>query len=105
MLANCGIHKLITVSEECNNLFWKNVIEAWYQTLISSNIYNEKIRENPLWFNDNIKINNKPVYCREWYKKGLFLCMISSKKMFFSITLWNFNTNMVFGQIFQPFIV
>jgi len=92
-LANCGLEKLKEESKRCSNLFWKDVLEAWYNTIISSNIYNTNIRENPLWFNSEIKIDRKFTLKNSWFKKGVQFVYNALNRMDHSTSLKNFKKN------------
>ena len=50
------------------NVFWKDVHTAWI-TLV--NTQNDNILSEPIFFNNNIKINNKPVYFKDWHMCGI----------------------------------
>ena len=62
------------IKQECNP-FWQDVITSW--AALSENqptapIHPEDILSQPLFLNDNIKIDGKMVYLKKWIKNGVF---------------------------------
>ena len=54
------------------NKFWKDVFHAW-NTIIDKeeNFTWEYFLSSPLWMNKTIKIENKPVFYEDWFRKGI----------------------------------
>ena len=54
------------------NKFWKDVFHAW-NTFIDKeeNFTWEYFLSSPLWMNKTIKIENKPVFYEDWFRKGI----------------------------------
>lgn len=66
------IKKLI---EQCNNIFWRDVFDAWLNVM---NVHSNQISDSnnniifsPIWHNSNIKVEKKSMFYKEWYKKGV----------------------------------
>ena len=51
------------------NPFWKDVYNAWINLV--NNQSNENILTEPIFFNNNIKINNNSVYFKDWHMCGV----------------------------------
>ena len=54
------------------NRFWKDVFFNWSLLCEHSSITTEGILRQPIWFNDNLKINDQPVFYRNWCNCGIF---------------------------------
>ena len=73
---NSVINRGSTFAEEtkrnCQNKFWVDVLSAWntYCSVITLQIADDIIGIN-LWDNKNLKINDKPVFYKIWYDKGV----------------------------------
>lgn len=51
------------------NPFWKDVYYAWIS--LTDNAQDDNKLREPLFFNSHIKINNKPVFFKDWHMSGL----------------------------------
>lgn len=51
------------------NPFWKDVYYAW--TSLTGKKPDENKLSEPLFFNNNIKINNKPIFFKDWHLCGI----------------------------------
>ena len=51
--------------------FWKEVIMAWSLYNFQEPKNENEIREQNLWFNSFIKVENKPIFYKQWYTKGI----------------------------------
>lgn len=51
------------------NPFWHDVYNAWL--LLKETETNTKVHSEPLYFNEHIKINNKPFFFKDWYNCGI----------------------------------
>ena len=98
-LASMGIEKVKDLSKQCENKFWKDVLEARYNTILASKIYKTHIMENPIWFNSEIKVERKHIFNRVWYNKGIHTIndLIKEDKEFCSLEelreKYNIHTN------------
>ena len=59
--------------EDCNKLssnstFWQDVLKSWNQFNYSHNF---RVENQLIWYNSRIRINNKPVFWKQNYNKGL----------------------------------
>ena len=54
------------------NSFWKGIIIKWATLRDSSTATPETILSQPLWLNNNIKINNKTIIKHSWIKNDIF---------------------------------
>ena len=57
-----------------SNVFWKDVFKSWSDYLLKMKRHiktEEELRAQSVWNNDDIKVANKSVYYRSWYKKGV----------------------------------
>ena len=69
----------LTSQKNCKNEFWKDVLNEWQKVIKSktTTLSSENSRNNidntlvPVWYNSYIKINNKSVFFKDWYEKGI----------------------------------
>ncbi len=68
---NLNIHDVHQLTKCIKNKFWKNVVEAWsiynYQELVED----IDVKTQHLWYNSHIKIGNKVVFYKQWYRNGI----------------------------------
>ena len=57
------------LAKKCNNLFWKELLNAFSEFLYIV-LKNSNQQDQPLWFNSNISIENNPIFINSLYKKG-----------------------------------
>ena len=55
----------------CENLFWTDVLRIWLKVNYEAPISNQQVKEQVIWFNSNIKVDNKPFIFRKWYENGI----------------------------------
>lgn len=61
----------------CSNLFWKDVFDALFKfRKIAETEVSESVVQ-PIWYNENFKINNKCILYECLAQKGVLLYMIS----------------------------
>ena len=54
------------------NNFWKEVINAYHEIQDKTELNNwQEYMCQSLWYNKNIRIDNKPLFYRKWYNKGI----------------------------------
>ena len=73
-LSRCEQYILKNVLTKRTNEFWKDVLLAWIKYINSKRhrITNEEdIRTQPLWYNDNLHIGNKPINHRNYENAGI----------------------------------
>ncbi len=51
--------------------FWKDVLSAWCRINFKSPINLAEIKNTLLWYNSEIRINNKPVFYKKCHSKGM----------------------------------
>ena len=75
MLTKCGDNFIQQCIKNCSNKFWSDVLKSLQKFAKSSDhTSNEKISVKlPLWYNQNIRINKKDIFYKEWYKKGVVI--------------------------------
>ena len=49
--------------------FYKDILNTWYN--LRQNYRDERLLNESLWFNDNITIENKPIFWENWYQVGI----------------------------------
>lgn len=57
-----------------NNAFWKDVLYFWschIKTIDNHPTINNNILNLPVWNNSNIKVANKTIFYKSWYKSGV----------------------------------
>ena len=61
------------------NKFWKDVFHAWYTFIDKEENFTwEYFLSSPLWMNKTIKIENKPVFYEDWFRKGI--CFVNVRR-------------------------
>ena len=69
---NFGNGYISYIKENVKNKFWKNVFHAWYTFIDKEENFTwEYFLSSPLWMNKTIKIENKPVFYEDWFRKGI----------------------------------
>ena len=74
MLALCGIEYITQCQNKSKNIFWKDVFKALKQVLEKLELcdnYVSSVKEVPIWHNNKITIENKCVFYKEWFNKGV----------------------------------
>ena len=56
---------------KCRNKFWNDVLKAWARFNYECPVKQEDIYDQILWYNSNIKINNRLVFYGKAFDKGL----------------------------------
>ena len=52
--------------------FIKEILEIWSDTFFDGNLTSkEHLLSSPLWHNSSIKIENRPVFFKDWFLKGI----------------------------------
>ena len=60
------------IKQNITNRFWCDVFNAW-QMIVDKEDNNDwdYFLSSPIWMNKNIKIDNKPIFYRDWFNKGI----------------------------------
>ena len=82
------------LAKKCNNLFWKELLNAFSEFLYIV-LKNSNQQDQPLWFNSNISIENNPIFINSLYKKSFFMSQIYSIRMETFYHLKNFEQILV----------
>ena len=53
------------------NEFWKDVYDIWLTIQTQESQFDQKPQTEPLFHNQNIQINNKSIFYKEWFLKGV----------------------------------
>ena len=54
------------------NTFWKDVLLSWAKVIEKERNFNwHFFLVSPIWFNNKIKIDNKSIFYKEWFEKGV----------------------------------
>ena len=64
---------LNTLKQE-NNAFWEDVLKSWLcfiKTRNNVNVTKSNFHAFPIWYNSEIKINNKTIFNKKWYQNGV----------------------------------
>ena len=62
------------ILEKINSPFWKNVLATHYKYkkyLFSNKVNNNNIKDQFLWYNQDLKYRNKELYFKRWHKGGI----------------------------------
>ena len=52
--------------------FLKEIVEYWAETKFERQVTSEiNLREQSLWFNSLIRVDNKPIFVKDWLEKGI----------------------------------
>ena len=81
------------------NRFWKDIFEAWIK--LQSETKPQKIEDilsMNIWKNDNFKIDNKPIFLKNWFDKNIYYIKdIINKNTFYTFEeitrVYNLQTN------------
>ena len=72
MIINCGKMYIDKICGKIKNIFWKDVLYAYSNIIEVSTIESTNDFLNlPLFYNHNILIDNRPVFYKSWYDKGI----------------------------------
>ena len=79
LLQNTNIYKIMLLGfkhlEEAianqKNKFWKDVLNSWLRIYRTENARTLNLNLTPLWYNDEIKVNNCTLFYRHWYQKNI----------------------------------
>ena len=59
-------------SQNSKILFWKDVLLSWEKVIEKEQNFNcHFFLASPIWFNNKIKIDNKSIFYKEWFEKGV----------------------------------
>ena len=61
-----GLTKINSLNE-----FWKEIIDIWSSLSDVSPAAPEQILSQPIWYNNNMKIDKKHIYYKNWFMKGI----------------------------------
>ena len=83
-------------SVKIDNSFWKNVRDIWADLQDNPTTTPEEILSQPIWKNNHIKINRKPIFYKRWCKNGIFYLndIIKNDGNFLTVEELNENFNM-----------
>ena len=71
-LTETGIDNIKISLKKCSNPFWVDVLNVWVEILNQDNNHHwEDYLKSPIWFNNDIKIDGKGIFYKEWFKKGV----------------------------------
>ena len=71
-IINYGVEYLNIIISKQSNKFWKDALMAWQEMQKKENLYLKNLELTPLWYNNNIKIDNKYVNYKHWQEKNIF---------------------------------
>ncbi len=63
--------KDIICSKLCNNGFWKDVLLTWANLSYKENINVVGADKQQIWYNSNVRVQNKIVFFNAWYHAGI----------------------------------
>lgn len=71
-LINTGSSNLEIEDLHTENQFWKDTFSAYqeFQDNLEINDWNEYVCQ-PLWYNNNFRIDKQTIFYKSWYEKGL----------------------------------
>ena len=53
-------------------LFFKEILEIWSEDNYDKNIMSDyHLRSSPLWYNSLLRVENRPVFYKDWFLKGI----------------------------------
>jgi hypothetical protein len=54
------------------NTFWKDVLLSWEKVIEKERKFNGHFfLVSPIWFNNKIMIDNKSIFYKDWFEKGV----------------------------------
>ena len=99
-LTDCGPQYIKTCYNNTSNIFCKDTLNSWLKIIESDQMKNKYNKlHTPIWYNNNIKINNTHIFYKEWYIKGVRYIkdLINDNKQFYKycefVNKYNIQTN------------
>ena len=71
MFLNFGKEYAVKKIKLIKNDFWKDTLKAYIKYINKINIPNHELLGIPIFYNQSIKIDNKPIYLKTWYDAGV----------------------------------
>jgi hypothetical protein len=69
---NYGSDYIQKIQSKLKNTFWKDVLLSWAKVIEKERKFNcHFFLASPIWFNNKIKIDNKSIFYKEWFEKGV----------------------------------
>ena len=57
---------------EVSDPFFKEILEIWSEANYDENIMSDyHLRSSPLWYKSLIRVENRPVFYKDWFPKGI----------------------------------
>ena len=78
--------------------FFKEILEIWsevnYEEMIISDYH---FRTSPLWYNSLVRVENRPVFFKEWFLKGITKVehLMDDSGKFLSLTAFQTTHNLI----------
>ena len=97
-LTDCGSQYIKTCCNNISNTFWKDTLNSWQEITESDQNEHNKLY-SPIWYNNNIKVNNQYIFYNEWYSKGVRFIkdFINNNEQFYKynefVNKYNIQTN------------
>ena len=68
--------------------FWTDVLSIWCNIIHCTPNSGEQVKEQTIWFNSNIRIDDKPTYWKAWHSQGITQIkdLLSKENRFFTWT-------------------
>ena len=75
VLANCGTGYISKCKKETTNIFWKEVFQVWEKVVDTADCRQDHdvstVAEIPIWYNKRLTIDNKTIFFKQWFTKGI----------------------------------
>ena len=71
IIFNCNMDHRDTKIRNIKNIFYKNILENWFELNEINNDAISKCDNQIIWNNKHILINNSTIFYREWFEKGI----------------------------------
>ena len=71
-LFNCGPEYAIQKSKLISNCFWRDILQIWGDFCEKVEFESKCVALTPIFFNKNIRVNNKCIYFKSWADKQIF---------------------------------
>ena len=88
LIWQCNLHKSDIDYLMPRKSFWKDVLIAWCSINFKSPVNLDEIENTILWYNSDIRIQNKPIFYKKCYKNGITFVkdILNENKRFMSYT-------------------
>ena len=97
MILKGNLNKKDVNNLKISDLFVKEILVIWSEVFFQEMIVSEEhLLSSPLWHNSLIRIQNKPVFCKDWFVQGIMQVkhLMDESSNFFSLAAFQIKYNL-----------